>query len=238
MKKRKVAVTTLGCKVNQFESASFISEFRDQGCELVSAPEQADILVVNTCAVTARAGQQSRQLIRRLRRSNPDTRLLVTGCYAQLTGDELPELVADGSLIVIGNVDKHLLVPVALEEDPVPPIKDVGAAQEICPCRCDASAAEPGPISVSRTVVIISVPTALFLTPEDDAGALRWLMFLPRSRSLLRKGIENWWSLVLMWASTAWIWLRRGYLLLAGNLMPLFSGIADSPQFGGADRGQ
>ncbi|MDU9049357.1 MAG: tRNA (N(6)-L-threonylcarbamoyladenosine(37)-C(2))-methylthiotransferase MtaB [Candidatus Electrothrix sp. Rat3] len=133
MKKRKVAVTTLGCKVNQFESASFISEFRDQGCELVSAPEQADILVVNTCAVTARAGQQSRQLIRRLRRSNPDTRLLVTGCYAQLTGDELPELVADGSLIVIGNVDKHLLVPVALEEDPVPPIKDVGAAQEICP---------------------------------------------------------------------------------------------------------
>lgn len=134
VKKRKVVVTTLGCKVNQFESASFISGFRDQGCELVSASEQADILVVNTCAVTARAGQQSRQLIRRLRRSNPEARLLVTGCYAQLIGDELPELIADSSLIVIGNADKHLLVRTALEEScSVPSVKDIGTAQEICP---------------------------------------------------------------------------------------------------------
>ncbi|MCI5131886.1 MAG: hypothetical protein D3904_10240, partial [Candidatus Electrothrix sp. EH2] len=74
VKKQKVAVTTLGCKVNQFESASFLSGFREQGCEEVSAFEDADILVINTCAVTARAGQQSRQLIRRLRRNNPDAR--------------------------------------------------------------------------------------------------------------------------------------------------------------------
>ncbi|WP_339137181.1 MAG: tRNA (N(6)-L-threonylcarbamoyladenosine(37)-C(2))-methylthiotransferase MtaB [Candidatus Electrothrix sp. GW3-4] len=134
MKNRKVAVTTLGCKVNQFESASFLSGFREQGCELVSAFEEADILVVNTCAVTARAGQQSRQLIRRLRRSNPAARLVVTGCYAQLTGDELPELLADSALVVIGNADKHLLVSTALaEEGGVPPVKDVGVAQEICP---------------------------------------------------------------------------------------------------------
>ncbi|MCI5225994.1 MAG: tRNA (N(6)-L-threonylcarbamoyladenosine(37)-C(2))-methylthiotransferase MtaB, partial [Candidatus Electrothrix sp. AX2] len=65
---KRIAVTTLGCKVNQFESASFISAFQKQGCELVAVFENADILVVNTCAVTARAGQQSRQLIRRLRR--------------------------------------------------------------------------------------------------------------------------------------------------------------------------
>lgn len=134
MKKRKVKVATLGCKVNQFESASFISEFREQGCELVSASEEADILVVNTCAVTARAGQQSRQLIRKLRRSNSEARLLVTGCYAQLTGDDLPELITDSSLIVIGNADKHLLVSTALEEGrAAPPVKDVGTAQEICP---------------------------------------------------------------------------------------------------------
>jgi threonylcarbamoyladenosine tRNA methylthiotransferase MtaB len=134
VKKRKIAVTTLGCKVNQFESASFISGFKDQGCELVSASEEADILVVNTCAVTARAGQQSRQLIRKLRRSNPEARLLVTGCYAQIAADELPELIADSSLIVIGNADKHLLVSTALEEGcSVLPVKNVGTAQEICP---------------------------------------------------------------------------------------------------------
>jgi threonylcarbamoyladenosine tRNA methylthiotransferase MtaB len=132
IKPQKIAVTTLGCKVNQFESASFISGFQEQGCELVTAPENADILVVNTCAVTARAGQQSRQLIRKLRRNNPKARLLVTGCYAQMTADELPELVADKTLIVIGNADKHLLVSTALEQRSTPPIQDIGTAREIC----------------------------------------------------------------------------------------------------------
>ncbi|MCI5178108.1 MAG: tRNA (N(6)-L-threonylcarbamoyladenosine(37)-C(2))-methylthiotransferase MtaB [Candidatus Electrothrix sp. AW3_4] len=130
---KRIAVTTLGCKVNQFESASFISAFQKQGCELVAVFENADILVVNTCAVTARAGQQSRQLIRRLRRNNPKARLLVTGCYAQMTADELPELVADTSLIVIGNADKHQLVKVALELETQPPVKDIRTAREICP---------------------------------------------------------------------------------------------------------
>ncbi|MCI5165379.1 MAG: tRNA (N(6)-L-threonylcarbamoyladenosine(37)-C(2))-methylthiotransferase MtaB, partial [Candidatus Electrothrix sp. GM3_4] len=84
-------------------------------------------------AVTARAGQQSRQLIRRLRRSNPQARLLVTGCYAQITANELPELIPESSLIVIGNADKHLLVSTALGEGhAAPPVKDVGTAQEIC----------------------------------------------------------------------------------------------------------
>ncbi|RWX44655.1 hypothetical protein H206_01646 [Candidatus Electrothrix aarhusensis] len=206
MTKRKVAVTTLGCKVNQFESASFISGFKDQGCELVSASEEADILVVNTCAVTARAGQQSRQLIRKLRRSNPEARLLVTGCYAQLTGDELPELVSDSSLVVIGNADKHLLVNTALEQGcSVPPVKDVGAAQEICPLPVRRFSGRTRLISVSRMVVIISVPTALFPIPEGDAGVFRWQRFLPRLISLLRKDIRNWWSLVSMWVSMVWI---------------------------------
>ena len=52
---KKVAVTTLGCKVNQFESASFITGFREQGCEIVPASQAADIFVINTCTVTHRA---------------------------------------------------------------------------------------------------------------------------------------------------------------------------------------
>lgn len=134
VKKRKVAVTTLGCKVNQFESASFISQFQEQGCEVVTASEGAEIVVVNTCAVTARAGQQSRQLIRRLRRDNPEARFVVTGCYAQLTGEELQEQVADPSLVVIANADKHLLIRTALNEhEEIPSFRDVAKAQEICP---------------------------------------------------------------------------------------------------------
>lgn len=135
MEKQRVAVTTLGCKVNQFESASFLSGFREQGCDLVSAFEDADILVVNTCAVTAKAGQQSRQLIRRLRRNNPEARLLVTGCYAQLAAAELPELIEDSSLLILGNADKHLLVSTALQEGGkanAPPVRDVRTAETIC----------------------------------------------------------------------------------------------------------
>ncbi len=132
MRTPKIAVTTLGCKVNQFESASFISEFQKQNCELVAVSENADILIVNTCAVTARAGQQSRQLIRKLRKNNPTARLLVTGCYAQMTADKLPELVEDKSLIVIGNTDKHLLVQAALEQESQLPIKDIRTAHKIC----------------------------------------------------------------------------------------------------------
>ncbi|MCI5224881.1 MAG: tRNA (N(6)-L-threonylcarbamoyladenosine(37)-C(2))-methylthiotransferase MtaB, partial [Candidatus Electrothrix sp. AR4] len=89
---KKVAVTTLGCKVNQFESAAFITGFREQGCEIVTASEQVDIVVINTCAVTARAGQQSRQMIRKIRRAHPDAQLVVTGCYAQTAAEELPAL--------------------------------------------------------------------------------------------------------------------------------------------------
>ncbi len=134
--KKKVAVTTLGCKVNQFESAAFITGFKEQGCEVVSLAEPADIVVVNTCAVTARAGQQSRQLIRRIRRNNPDARLVITGCYAQIAAEELLELVPDTPLTVIGNSDKHLLVNTAMASEPAQPLSPVTAistAKEICP---------------------------------------------------------------------------------------------------------
>jgi threonylcarbamoyladenosine tRNA methylthiotransferase MtaB len=69
--KKKIALTTLGCKVNQFESASFISAFEEAGCTIVPFSSKADIYVINTCAVTARAGQQSRQMVRRAMRANP-----------------------------------------------------------------------------------------------------------------------------------------------------------------------
>ena len=61
--KIRVAITTLGCKVNQVESAALDNAFAAAGCALVDFREQADIYVVNSCAVTARAGQQSRQVL-------------------------------------------------------------------------------------------------------------------------------------------------------------------------------
>ncbi len=133
---KKVAVTTLGCKVNQYESASFITGFREQGCELVPATENADLFVINTCAVTARAGQQSRQLIRKIMRANPGARLIITGCYAQMAAKELLDIVPDNPLAIVGNGNKHLLVETALAEkqpDMVMLTGKISIKKEICP---------------------------------------------------------------------------------------------------------
>ncbi|WP_417910120.1 tRNA (N(6)-L-threonylcarbamoyladenosine(37)-C(2))-methylthiotransferase MtaB [Candidatus Electronema sp. PJ] len=131
--RRKVAVATLGCKVNQFESAAFLAGFREQGCEIVSAAGQAEVFVINTCAVTARASQQSRQLIRRIARDNPAARIVVTGCHAETATAELQDLVPGQRLIVLGNAAKDLAVSTALAaESGHVVLPEIGAAKEIC----------------------------------------------------------------------------------------------------------
>lgn len=137
--KKKIAIATLGCKVNQFESASFISGFEENDSQLVPFSSPADIYVINTCAVTARAGQQSRQLVRRAMRANPEARIVVTGCYAQVAGEELLEMI-DNPTCIIGNGNKHLLVETALT-DTLPELVmltgKISMKKEICPLPVD-----------------------------------------------------------------------------------------------------
>jgi threonylcarbamoyladenosine tRNA methylthiotransferase MtaB len=131
----RVSLTTLGCKVNQFESAAFLSELEQRGVELVPFSRPADICIINTCAVTARAGAQSRQMIRRALRENPGARLVVTGCYAQVAAQEIVE-ISDSPFCIVGNNFKHRLVEVALAEgrcDLEMHLGDIGASREICP---------------------------------------------------------------------------------------------------------
>jgi len=112
---KKIAIATLGCKVNQFESASFVSSLAAAGCEMVPFSGPADVYIINTCSVTGRAGQQSRQLIRRAMKANPAAKLVVTGCYAQMDPQKVLE-ICDGSLCIVGNGNKHLLVEEVLAE--------------------------------------------------------------------------------------------------------------------------
>ena len=90
----RVAFTTLGCKVNQYDTATIESHLRREGCEIVNARDAADVYVVNTCTVTDRADAESRQLARRARRRNPSARVVMTGCYAQVDpgGAAIPEV--------------------------------------------------------------------------------------------------------------------------------------------------
>ncbi|MFH7326541.1 tRNA (N(6)-L-threonylcarbamoyladenosine(37)-C(2))-methylthiotransferase MtaB [Desulfurivibrio sp. C05AmB] len=107
--KKRVAVTTLGCKVNQYESAAFISDLAESaGVEIVPFSAVAEVYVINTCAVTAKAGAQSRQLIRRAAK-NPGARLVVTGCYAQVAAEEIGRLT-DRPLTIVGNCCKERVV--------------------------------------------------------------------------------------------------------------------------------
>src|SRR5574341_468431 len=80
----RVALTTLGCKVNQYDTAVMETRLRAEGCTLVAFAPGADVYVVNSCTVTDRADAESRQLARRARRFNPRGRVVMTGCFAQV----------------------------------------------------------------------------------------------------------------------------------------------------------
>ena len=81
-----VAIETLGCKVNQYETSYFFEVLKQAGYRCVSFREPADVYIVHSCAVTAKAGAQTRQLLRRARRANPAAKIVAAGCYAQLEG--------------------------------------------------------------------------------------------------------------------------------------------------------
>jgi threonylcarbamoyladenosine tRNA methylthiotransferase MtaB len=86
------SVFTLGCKVNQLESESLADGFRREGFPVIPWGEPADILLINTCTVTCRADQKARRMIRKTLRDNPESCLVVTGCYAQLDAELLEAL--------------------------------------------------------------------------------------------------------------------------------------------------
>jgi threonylcarbamoyladenosine tRNA methylthiotransferase MtaB len=103
----RVAVATLGCKVNQCESAGLQEGLRAAGYVPVPFGEPAVCTVVNTCAVTASAGAQSRQLVRQAVRANPGALVVVTGCYAQVSPGEIARI--PGVALVAGNAEKELI---------------------------------------------------------------------------------------------------------------------------------
>ncbi|MCG0274760.1 MAG: tRNA (N(6)-L-threonylcarbamoyladenosine(37)-C(2))-methylthiotransferase MtaB [Thermosediminibacteraceae bacterium] len=104
----KVAFYTLGCKVNQYESDAMAELFKNRGYELVDFDDVADVYVINTCTVTNEGARKSRQIIRQATRRNPNAKVAVVGCYAQLEADEI--LRIPGVDVVIGTKDRHRIV--------------------------------------------------------------------------------------------------------------------------------
>ncbi len=108
-----IALETLGCKLNQAETESIARQLVGAGHTLVKVADKADIYILNTCTVTQTADAKARQLLRAAHRRNPDSTIVVTGCYAQ----RAPQVVAEieGVNLVVGNNEKQHLLPLLQE---------------------------------------------------------------------------------------------------------------------------
>ena len=98
---KKVAVCTLGCKVNQYESDSMMDILKKNGCEIVPFSQFADVYIVNTCSVTNMAERKSRQMLHRAKKKNPEAVIVAAGCYVQAAEEVLAKDL--GIDILIGN---------------------------------------------------------------------------------------------------------------------------------------
>lgn len=105
---KKIAFYTLGCKVNQSDSASMEALFRQKGYEVVPFTQQADIYLINTCVVTNEGQRKSRQIINRAIRKHPLSLVVVTGCYPQTAREEVKAI--EGVDVIIGNQERGRIV--------------------------------------------------------------------------------------------------------------------------------
>ncbi len=109
----RVAFITLGCKVNQFDTAVSEGLFRQRGYEVVDFESVADVYVINTCVVTNTGERKSRQIIHRAARRNPEAIIVVTGCYAQTNPAAVEKI--PGVSLIIGNQDRNKIVDLVEE---------------------------------------------------------------------------------------------------------------------------
>ena len=101
---RRVAVHTLGCKLNFAETSTIARQFRAEGYEVVGIDDDADVCILNSCSVTERADRECRQMVRRALRRSPNAFVIVAGCYAQLRPDEIAAI--PGVNLVLGTKEK------------------------------------------------------------------------------------------------------------------------------------
>ena len=109
----KAAFYTLGCKVNQYETQEMISLLKNEGYEIISHKQKADIYIINSCTVTAESSRKTRQAVRRFRNDNKDAIIILTGCFPQAFSEEASQLAeAD---IILGNKMNHTIIDAITE---------------------------------------------------------------------------------------------------------------------------
>src|SRR5271154_4267506 len=117
-----------GCRATQADAASIESQLAGSGLSRGEAPADADVVVLNTCTVTAAADSQAREAIRRIHRANPTARIVVTGCYAQRAPEELAGI--DGVAWLVGNSHRMEIPRLVCGDDAAGGVQATGAAPD------------------------------------------------------------------------------------------------------------
>ncbi len=105
----KVKVITLGCKVNQYESEAMLSDLMQNGFSVAEDHEEADVVILNSCTVTAESDRKVRQLFRRAKKENPNAVMVLSGCMAQAFPDDAERL--EEADIILGTSNRKMLLP-------------------------------------------------------------------------------------------------------------------------------
>ncbi len=168
----KIAIFTLGCKVNQADSHSLQELFVQAGFEIVEADAPADVYIINTCVVTNVGQQKSRQVIRRFIKNNPKALVVVTGCYPQTANEEVESI--EGVGLIVGNQNRAEIV--SLVEGALADRKPLNTVR-----------------SISNAVVFEDIPsgkhadkTRAFLKIQEGCNQFCTYCIIPYARGRLR----------------------------------------------------
>lgn len=187
----RVSFHTLGCKLNYAETSTIARDFKAQGYKTVPFETAADVTVINTCTVTEQAEAKCRNAIRRALRANPDTFVIVTGCYAQLRPEEIAQI--PGVDVVLGAQEKFQIFSLlkAFEKQP--------QTQVAVSCIDDVVAFGPSYSSGERTRAFLKVQdgcdyTCSFCTIPQARGKSRSAPIpetLRSAREVIEKGYKE-----------------------------------------------
>ncbi len=171
-------ITTLGCKVNQYESAAMAQNLMQKGWAAVQNGENSDLFIINTCTVTQKASMQSRQAVRRAIRSNPDACIVVTGCYAQIEPDSIKKI--KGVHYIVGHADKHKIPEIITSEN----TKNI-ALPESCPLLIWSDIGQESKFR-SSPVTVFANRTRPFIKIQDGCNSFCTYCIVPYARGRSR----------------------------------------------------
>lgn len=180
--KIRFMMTTLGCKVNQFETDAIALALQNAGWVRTPKGHDAHVCIINTCTVTGKASTQSRQAIRHIIRQCPHAEIIVTGCYAQTEAEEISQI--NGVHRIISHREKHLIPEMILSGQGLAP-----SSQPLMSPDCNHSCTET--TFASPDLTVFGKRTRPFLKIQDGCDAFCTYCIVPHTRGRSRSMEKN-----------------------------------------------